>query len=140
MHWSLPSCIFLSLSVARQRYISLDGGWREVSLLRATRMREFPRNAVMWQSIVVVVTQLRRKESIAILYMFPSVFHPLYSLSSQSLCSSKNGLTPFATVFRNCWQHGIIPLLSNHLAMKQFSLIFLYIIHAKNFLNTSNLF
>ena len=32
-------------------------------------------------------------------YMFPSVFHPLYSLSSQSLCSSKNGLTPFATVF-----------------------------------------
>ncbi|RMX61422.1 hypothetical protein pdam_00017420, partial [Pocillopora damicornis] len=29
--------------VARQRYKSLDGGWREDSLRRATRIREFPR-------------------------------------------------------------------------------------------------
>ena len=28
--------------VARQRYKSLDGGWREDSLWRATRIREFP--------------------------------------------------------------------------------------------------
>ena len=34
-----------------------------------------------------------------ILYTLPSVFHPLLSLSSQSLCSSQNGLPPFATVF-----------------------------------------
>ena len=35
------------LVVARKRYNSLDAGLREVSLLRATRMREFLRNVVM---------------------------------------------------------------------------------------------
>ena len=32
--------------VARQRYKSLDGGWREDTLWSATKIREFPRNAV----------------------------------------------------------------------------------------------
>ena len=33
--------------VARLRKRTLDDGWREVSLWRATRIKEFPRNAVM---------------------------------------------------------------------------------------------
>ena len=38
--------------------------------------------------LIVVVTQQKRRESIGILHMFPSVFHPLWNLPSQSLCSS----------------------------------------------------
>ena len=37
--------------IARLRYRSLDGGWSEVSLCRATRIRVFPRNAVMERKI-----------------------------------------------------------------------------------------
>ena len=37
--------------IARFRYRSLDGGWSEVSLCRATRIRVFPRNAVMERKI-----------------------------------------------------------------------------------------
>ena len=33
--------------VARQQYKSFDGGWREDILWSATKIREFPRNAVM---------------------------------------------------------------------------------------------
>ena len=33
--------------VSRQLYMSLDGGWREDSLSRATRVGEFSRNALM---------------------------------------------------------------------------------------------
>ena len=38
--------------IARLRYRSLDGGWSEVSLYRATRIRVFPRNAVMERKIL----------------------------------------------------------------------------------------
>ena len=37
--------------IARLRYRSLDGGWSEVSLCRATRIRVFPRNAVTEKKI-----------------------------------------------------------------------------------------
>ena len=37
--------------IARLRYKSLDGRWSEVSMCRATRIRVFPRNAVMDRKI-----------------------------------------------------------------------------------------
>ena len=37
--------------IARLQYRSLDGGWSDVSLCRATRIRVFPRNAVIERKI-----------------------------------------------------------------------------------------
>ena len=39
--------------VARQRYKSLDGGWREDTLWSATKIREFPRNAVREKKMMI---------------------------------------------------------------------------------------
>ena len=48
--------------IARLRYRSLDGGWSEVSLCRATKMRRFPKNAAMDRKIF---TDAKRKISSA---------------------------------------------------------------------------
>ena len=39
---------------ARLRYRSLDGGWSEVSLCKATRIRVFPRTAVIDRKILTI--------------------------------------------------------------------------------------
>ena len=44
--------------VARLRYKSLDGGWRDDSLLRATRIRKFPRNAVMERKMLIAEKEI----------------------------------------------------------------------------------
>ena len=44
--------------VAKQRYRSLDGGCREDSLQRETRMREFPKNAVMERRMSTATKQI----------------------------------------------------------------------------------
>ena len=48
--------------IARLRYRSLDGGWSEVSLCRATKLRRFPKNAAMDRKIF---TDAKRKISSA---------------------------------------------------------------------------
>ena len=44
--------------VARQRYRSLDGGCKEDSMWRATRIREFPENAVMKRRMLTAKKQI----------------------------------------------------------------------------------
>ena len=44
--------------VARQRYKSLDGGWREDSLRRATRMRQLPRIPVMERRMLTAENEM----------------------------------------------------------------------------------
>ena len=81
--------------VARQRYKSLDGAWMEDILWSATKIREFPRNAVREKKMLaadkrkywsIVAIRPPRKRSIQVLLMFSSAFHPPWTLLPSSLC------------------------------------------------------
>ena len=66
--------------VARQRYRNLDGEWRDDSLWSATKIRKFPRNAVMDRKMLMI-------ERVIIGLCIPSA-HPAThrSCASVSLC------------------------------------------------------
>ena len=79
--------------VARQRYKSLDGAWMEDILWSATKIREFPRNAVrekkcwlLTKGRSIVAIRPPKKRSIQDLLMFSSAFHPPWTLLPSSLC------------------------------------------------------
>ena len=111
-------------------------------------MKEFSRNAVMERKMLTAEKAIDRfccnpaiKEGEHSNTWYASVCVPpsvefVVEIKVQLL----ERFSSFGYGFWNYWENGIILLHSNHLAMKQLNLIFLYIIHAKNFLNTSYLF
>ena len=97
--------------VARQRYRSLDGGCRGDSLERATRMREFPANAVM-----------ERKMSTATKKIDSCCWSPLTKEGEH--CSSWNDfvwLPPLLKFVVDIILSSAFPLLPNWQSHKKFS-------------------
>ena len=82
--------------IARLRYRSLDGGWSEVSLCRATRIRVFPKNAAMDRKIFRAERKISSPSTPLInsteQYSSPSVFLFSYSVKFVSaifLCEAE---------------------------------------------------